>query len=80
MKQNPNSKSLNFNPRRTNCVMNYDYNQYSLTDIQKLATERGIPLSNPKTGKPNNKTSLVQLLTNRYIIKHRKPMLPKQIA
>ena len=80
LKQNPKSKSLNFNPRKTNCVMNYDYNQYSLTDVQKLATERGIPLSNPKTGKPNNKTSLVQLLTTRYITKHRQFKQPKQIA
>jgi len=80
LKQNPNSKSLKFNPRKTNCVMNYDYNQYSLTDVQNLAKERGIPLVNPKTGKPNNKTSLVQLLTTRYITKHRKPLPPKQNA
>lgn len=79
-KQNPTIKSLKFNPRKTNCIMNYDYNQYSLTDVQKLATERGISLSNTKTGKPNNKTSLVQLLTNRYITKHRQSKQPKQIT
>lgn len=71
MKMNPTAKSLKFNPRKTNCVMNYDYNQYSFSDVQKLATERNIPLSNPKTGKPNNKTSLVQLLTSHYINNHR---------
>jgi hypothetical protein len=71
MKANPGQRAFRFIPRKTNCIMNYDYTQYSLEDVQNLAVERGIPLSNPKTGKQNNKTTLVQLLTNRYITKHR---------
>lgn len=71
MKANPGQPAFRFIPRKTNCIMNYDYTQYTLKDVQNLAVERGILLSNPKTGKQNNKTSLVQLLTNRYINKHR---------
>lgn len=61
-----------FNPRNTNCIMNYDYSKYSLQDIQALAQERGIPLNNPKTGNPNNKNTLVQLLTKRYVDYHQR--------
>jgi len=71
MKANPGKSAFRFIPRKTNCIMNYDYTQYTLEDVQNLAVERGIPLTNPLTGAQNNKTSLVQLLTKRYINKHR---------
>lgn len=76
MKANPGQRAFRFIPRKTNCIMNYDYTQYTLKDVQNLAAERGIPLANPTTGRQNNKTTLVQLLTNRYITLHR-PRKPK---
>ncbi len=63
--------AFRFNPHNTNCVMNYDYSQYTLSDVQALARESGIPTHNPKTGRINNKSTLVQLLTSRYISNHR---------
>ena len=71
MRANQGQPSFRFKPRETNCIMNYDYSQYTLHDVQALARESGIPTHNPKTGKSNNKTTLVQLLTNRYIGNHR---------
>jgi len=71
LQANKGQSAFRFVPRKTNCIMNYDYSKYELEDVQALAHERGIPLYNPKTGKQNNKTTLVQLLTNHYIINHR---------
>ena len=71
MQANRDQPAFRFKPSETNCIMNYDYSQYTLRDVQALARESGIPTHNPKTGKPNNKTTLVQLLTNRYITNHR---------
>lgn len=33
-----------FKINKTNCVMNYDYNDYSLREVQSFASEKGIPL------------------------------------
>ena len=71
MQANRKQPAFQFMPKKTNCIMNYDYSQYTLADIQALALESGIPTYNPKTGKKNQKNTLVQLLTNRYIKKHR---------
>lgn len=71
MKATHGQPAFRFNPHNTNCVMNYDYSQYTLSDLQALARESGIPTHNPKTGGINNKTALVQLLTSRYISNHR---------
>lgn len=71
MQANRGQPAFRFKPSDTNCIMNYDYSQYTLQDVRAIARESGIPTHNPKTGKPNNKTTLVQLLTNRYISNHR---------
>ena len=76
MIRNPGQPGLRFNPKYTNCIMNYDYSKYSLNDIKALAKERGIPIINNKTGRPNNKNTLVQLLTKRYIKNHVKRRQP----
>ena len=70
MQANRKQPAFRFMPQKTNCIMNYDYSQYTLADIQALARESGIATHNPKTGKTNNKTTLIQLLTKRYIVKH----------
>lgn len=61
-----------FDKRRTNCIMNYDYSQYPIEYVQDLANEKGLAITNPKTGKPFNKTTLVQRLTAYYIKKRSK--------
>ena len=76
MQANPGQQAFRFKPSGTNCIMNYDYSQYTLLDIQTLARESGIPTHNPKTGKMNNKHTLIQLLTNRYINNHRSRKQP----
>jgi hypothetical protein len=70
MQANRKQPAFRFMPQKTNCIMNYDYSQYTLADVQALARESGIATHNTKTGKQNNKTTLIQLLTKRYIIKH----------
>ncbi len=68
---NLNNSGFKFKPQNTNCIMNYDYSKYSFTDVKNLAKERGIPIYNTKTGRLNNKNTIVQLLTKKYIEKHR---------
>ena len=36
---------LQFNINKTNCVMNYDYSNYDLKDIQAFCLEKKIPIS-----------------------------------
>jgi len=71
MLKNRGQPAYKFKPETTNCIMNYDYSQYSLADVQALARERNIPLTNAKSGRPNAKSTLIQLLTSRYIKNHR---------
>ncbi len=71
MRANSNNPCFRFKPQKTNCIMNYDYSKYSLADVQNLAKERGIPLYNSKTGRVNNKNTIIQLLTKRYIENHK---------
>jgi len=77
MQANKGQSVFKFNPYKTNCILNYDYSQYSLQDVQALARESAIPLHNPKTGNSYNKNTLIQLLTKRYINYHRQPRLAK---
>lgn len=35
-------RQLTFNPYSTNCVMSYDFNDYTLKEVQALAKEKGI--------------------------------------
>jgi hypothetical protein len=71
MLKNRGQPAYKFKPEKTNCIMNYDYTQYSLADIQALAKERNIPVYNNKTGRQIAKSTLIQLLTSRYIKNHR---------
>lgn len=54
-------RQLTFNPYSTNCLMNYDYNDYSLEEVQALAKEKGISTtyttnsSSKKTNKQSRK-------------------------
>ena len=62
-----------FKINKTNCVMNYDYNDYSLEDVRAFAAEKGIPLFEyDAKGMPvyYPKDRLVQLLVTNYIKKH----------
>jgi hypothetical protein len=62
-----------FKLNKTNCVMNYDYNDYSLEDVRAFAAEKGIPLFEyDAKGMPvyYHKDRLVQLLVTNYVKKH----------
>jgi hypothetical protein len=56
---------------KINCVMNYDYDKYSLTDIQKLAKTKKISINYYKRGTPKQfkKSTLVQKITSNYLTK-----------
>jgi hypothetical protein len=73
MLKNRGQPAYRFKPKKTNCIMNYEYSQYSLADVQALAQERNIPIFNNKTDRPYAKSTLIQLLTSRYIKNHRMP-------
>lgn len=65
-----------FDISKTNCVMNYDYNDYSLREVQAFALEKGLPLfefDSVGNKKFYKKDRLVQLLTTNYIKKHTNP-------
>ena len=68
------------NPEKTNCVMNYAYNDYSLGEVRALCLEKGLPISEPGSSpvKYYPKDRLVQLLTTNYINRHRKLLTAKQ--
>lgn len=76
MRNKLSARQYYFDITRTNCVMNYDYNDYSLREVQAFADEKGIPLYElDDTGKKKyySKDRLVQLLTTNYIKKHTVP-------
>ena len=61
-----------FNPTRTNCILNYDYTKFDLKDIQLLAKERKIPISyvdKKNKRKQYKKETLVHKLINNYLNK-----------
>lgn len=66
-------KSKNqFNPARTNCLLNYDYTKFDLKDLQLLAKERKIPITyqtKNKKQKPFKKETLIHKLTENYLKK-----------
>lgn len=73
MRNKLSARQYYFDISRTNCVMNYDYNDYSLREVQAFADEKGLPLYElDSTGdkKYYPKDRLVQLLTTNYIKKH----------
>ena len=63
-----------FNPARTNCILNYDFSKFPLTDIQLLAKERKIQityLNKKKKRLEYKKETLIHKLTTNYL-KNRK--------
>lgn len=68
------AKQYYFDIMKTNCVMNYDYDDYSLEEIQAFAQEKNIPLFSTTTPggvkKYYSKNKLVQLLVQNYLKKH----------
>lgn len=83
MRNKLSARQYYFDISRTNCVMNYDYNDYSLREVQAFAAEKGLPLYElDSTGnkKYYPKDRLVQLLTTNYIKKHTTaPTLSKKL-
>ena len=65
---------LSFDVNKTNCVMNYNYTNYSLKEIQALCLEKDIPI----TYKRNNKTlyykkeKLIDKLIRNYLTLRKK--------
>jgi hypothetical protein len=69
LKSTKNAK-LQFNPSRTNCILNYDLAKFTLEDVQLLAKERKIPttyLDNKKKRKPYQKNTLINKLVTNYL-------------
>jgi hypothetical protein len=74
MRNKTKARQYYFTINKTNCIMNYDYNDYSLAEVQAFATEKGLPLfeldaSGNKKYYPKDR--LVQLLVTNYV-KNRK--------
>lgn len=71
-----NPAQYNFNPRRTNCVLNYQYSDYSLAEVQAFCHEKGIPIKykiNKGSGIGTyNKAKLIEFLIRNYINRHSK--------
>jgi hypothetical protein len=59
-----------FDVKKTNCVMNYDYNRYTVKYIRALAKEKGIRITNPETKRPFSKHILVQKIIQNYQKNH----------
>ena len=69
LKSTKNAK-FQFNPSRTNCILNYDLAKFTLEDVQLLAKERKIPttyLDNKKKRKPYQKNTLINKLVTNYL-------------
>ena len=68
----PASKRSQFyvNPARTNCVMSYSYNDYSIAEIRAFCAEKGIKVYDIHSNgqrKYYPKDRLVQLLVSHYL-------------
>lgn len=61
-------------PHSSNCILNYDYDNLSLRDIQLLAKEKHIPISYTRnnTKRFYKKSTLTQKLINNYLEKSKK--------
>lgn len=60
------------NPKNVNCVMNYNYNTFTLDEIKALAKELNIPITfTNKKGerKPYTKSTLIIKITSYYLDK-----------
>ena len=69
LKSTKNAKTQ-FNPSRTNCILNYDLAKFTLEDVQLLAKERKIPityLDTKKKRKPYQKNTLINKLVTNYL-------------
>lgn len=69
LKSTKNAK-FQFNPSRTNCILNYDLAKFTLEDVQLLAKERKIPityLDKKKKRKPYQKNTLINKLVTNYL-------------
>ena len=69
LKSTKNAKTQ-FNPSRTNCILNYDLAKFTLEDVQLLAKERKIPityLDKKKKRKPYQKNTLINKLVTNYL-------------
>lgn len=74
MRNKTKARQYYFTINKTNCIMNYDYNDYSLAEVQAFATEKGLPLfeldaSGNKKYYPKDR--LVQLLVTNYVKKRK---------
>tara|TARA_B100000242_G_scaffold293667_1_gene272520 strand:- start:49 stop:552 length:504 start_codon:yes stop_codon:yes gene_type:complete len=60
---------LQFDITKTNCVMNYDYTNYNLKEIQAFCLEKGLPISYKSKGKTlyYKKNKLVEKLIKNYL-------------
>jgi hypothetical protein len=71
-----NPAQYKFNPRWTNCVVNYQYSDYSLAEVQAFCLEKGIPVTynDIKTNarRPYRKDKLVEFLIKNYTKRHSK--------
>ena len=75
MKMNKNKKTKRqfhqmLHPRSTNCIMNYDFNDYTLQQVQSLSKEMRIPITYKRKNRRRKfykKSTLVKRLTTRYL-------------
>lgn len=71
-----NPAQYRFNTQRTNCVVNYQYSDYSLAEVQAFCREKGIPVTytipGTNTERAYRKDKLVEFLIRNYIKKHSK--------
>ena len=75
LKSTKNAKTQ-FNPSRTNCILNYDLAKFTLEDVQLLAKERKIPityLDKKKKRKPYQKNTLINKLVTNYLKYNKTP-------
>ena len=69
-----NPAQYRINPFKTNCVMNYQYSDYSLAEVQAYCKEKKIPTTykDKQTGETKyyKKDKLVEWLIKNYMQKH----------
>ena len=65
------ARQYQFDIAKTNCVMSYDYNDYTVAEVRAFCKEKGLPIRDPKTKTYYPRARLVQLLTTHYLQKHK---------
>ena len=62
------------NKKKANCTMNYNYDLFTLLQVQKLAIEMNIPTTYMKNGHKKSfaKSTLIKKITSRYLDKKKK--------